>query len=217
MRAKEEAFRILETALSVASTGVDEAEVALGGGDLGITHFAQNHLTPPCEQSQERLYIRVSSKSRLCRNETSDLSTQGIQAAAQTARSLVDHVPEPEFPVGLPAPQAYWPVDAYDPDIEAMTGLDRMSSVGRAILLAHKQGLSASGSISTRRGSLSFDNQVGVYAVANTRGLLAYHASTAATFSVTMTGPTSWSGWAEDESFSIAALDVEELARTAAR
>jgi PmbA protein len=217
MRAKEEAFRILETALSIASTGVDEAEVALGGGDLGVTNFAQNHLTPPCEQSLEKLFIRVSSKSRVCRNETTDLSTQGIQTAGQTARSLVEHVPEPEFPVSLPPPQAYWPVDAYDPDIEAMTGLDRMSAVGRAVLLAHKQGLSASGCIATRRGSVGLDANVGVYAVANTRGLLAYHASTASTFSITMTGPTSWSGWAEDESFSIAALDIEELARTAAR
>jgi predicted Zn-dependent protease len=217
MRAKEEAFRILETALSVASTGVDDAEVCLGGGDLGITSFAANQLPPSIEQSHEVLTIRVSSRSRMCRTETSDLSTHGIQAAAQAARALVEHLPEPKAIITLPPPQAYWPVDSYDADVEAMSGLDRMASVGRAIILAHKQNLLASGFFATRRGSIGFDNRAGVYAVANTRGLLAYHAATAATFSVTMVGPTNASGWAEDESFAVNALDIEELSRTAAR
>lgn len=217
MRAKEEAFRILETALSIASAGVDDVEVALGGGDLGLTSFAQNHMVPPVEQSTEKLLIRVSSRGRLCRTETSDLSTQGIQAAAQQARTLVDHLPPPSAAATLPPPQAYWPVDAYDGEIEAMNGLDRMAAAGKALILAHKQGLAASGFMCTRRGSVGLDNQVGIYAVANTRGLLAYHASTSAAFSVTMVAPNNWSGWAEDESFTLSALDVEELSRTAAR
>jgi predicted Zn-dependent protease len=217
MRAKEEAFRILEGALAIASAGVEEAEVSLGGGDLGLTTFAQNNVMPPIEQSHEMLTVRVVSKSRSCRFETSDLSTAGIQAAAQQARTLVEHVPEAAKTVGLPPPQAYWPVDSYDPEIESMNGLDRMSAAGRAIVLAHKQGLSASGAMSTRRGSIAFDNRAGVYAIANTRGLLAYHASTAASYSVTMLGPNNASGWAEDESFALAGLDVEELSRTAAR
>lgn len=217
MRAKEEAFRILETALSVASTGVDDAEVCLGGGDLGLTSFASNQLPPSLEQSQESLTIRVSSRARMCRTETGDLSTHGIQAAAQAARALVEHLPEPKSATALPPPQAYWPVDSYDADVEAMSGLDRMAAVGRAVILAHKQNLLASGYFGTRRGSISFDNRAGTYAVANTRGLLAYHAATAATFSVTMVGPTNASGWAEDESFAVNAIDIEELARTASR
>lgn len=217
MRAKEEAFRILETALSVSSAGVDDVEVALGGGELGVTSFAQNHMLPQLEQSQEKLMIRVVSRGRICRTETSDLSTHGIQAAAQQARALVEHLPTPETSAGLPAPQAYWPVDAYDGEIEAMTGLDRMAAAGRAIILAHKQGLAASGFMATRRGSISLDNQVGAYAIANTRGLLAYHAATSASYSVTMVTQNNWSGWAEDEAFAIGALDVEELSRTAAR
>jgi PmbA protein len=92
-----------------------------------------------------------------------------------------------------------------------------MAAVGKAIILAHRQGLAASGFVYTRRGSLGLENQVGVYAIANTRGLLAYHASTGASYSVTMVGPNNWSGWAEDESYTMSALDPEELARTAAR
>lgn len=217
MRAKEEAFRILETALSVASAGVEEVEVALGGGDLGVASFAHNQVLPPTELSHEVLSIRVSSRSRMCRAATSDLSTQGIQAAAQQARSMVEHIPEAAVSAALPPPQAYWPVDAYDPEIEAMTGLDRMAAAGRALIMAHKQGFYTSGYMATRRGSLGLDGLPGVYAIANTRGLLAYHGSTAATYSVTMVGPNNTSGWAEDESFALAGLDFEELARTAAR
>jgi predicted Zn-dependent protease len=217
MRAKEEAFRILETALSIASAGVEDVEVALGGGDLGITPFANNYVLLPQEQSHEMLTIRVGSKRRMAKTETSDLSTAGIQAASQQARALIEHIPESSQPLSFPAPQAYWPVDAYDPEIEAMSGLDRMAAVGRAIVLAHKQGLSASGFMGTRRGSIGFDNTAGVYAIANTRGLLAYHGSTASTYSVTMLGSMNASGWAEDESFAIAGIDVEELSRTAVR
>src|SRR5205814_8372868 len=57
----------------------------------------------------------------------------------------------------------------------------------------------------------------GVYAIANTRGLLAYHASTSASYSITMVGANNSSGWAEDESFALSGVDVEELSRTAAR
>src|SRR5207244_6334948 len=136
-----------ETALSIASAGVEDVEVALGGGDLGITPFANNHVLPPQEQSHEMLTIRVGSKSRMAKTETSDLSTQGIQSASQQARALIEHLPESNQPMSFPAPQAYWPVESYDPEIEATAGLDRMSAVGRAIILAHKQGLSASGSM----------------------------------------------------------------------
>lgn len=217
MRAKEEAFRILEAALSIASAGVEDAEVALGGGDLAVTRFAANQMLPQQEQSLEVLTIRVLIKSRMCRTETSDLSTSGIQAAAQQARAFMEHIPESIAPAGLPAPQAYWPVEAYDPEVEAMSGLDRLQAVSRAILLAHKHGLLASGYMSTRRGSVSLENQPGVYAIANTRGLLAYHAATAVDYGVTMVGATNSSGWAEDESFALAGLDVEELARAAMR
>src|SRR5206468_2336314 len=123
----EEAFRILETALSIASAGVEDVEVALGGGDLGLTPFANNHVLPPQEQSHEILTIRVGSKSRMAKTESSDLSTTGIQAASQQARTLVEHLPESNQPLSFPAPQAYWPVDGYDPEIEAMNGLDRMA------------------------------------------------------------------------------------------
>lgn len=217
MRAKEEAFRILEAALSVASTGVDDAEVALGGGDFGLTPFAQNQLLLPIEQSYESLSVRVCARSRISRVETSDLSPHGIQTAAQQARAIVEHAPEGGGSAGLPAPQSYWPVDAFDGDVEAMSGLDRMYAVGRAIIHAYRQGLSASGFMGTRRGPLDFDNVPGVYAIANTRGLLAYHASTRASLSVTMVGPQNVSGWAEDESFSISGIEIEELTRAAAR
>lgn len=220
MRAKEEAYRILEAALSVASNGVDEAEICLGGGDLGVTRFANNQIYPAMEQSREVLSVRVVSGERMCRVETTDLSTNGIKEASLQARSRVEHMPESAKCAGLPKPQTYQGVDAYDPETEALKGLDRTAMAARAVLAGHKNNLQASGLVAVRRGALGLDNVPSIFAVANTRGLLAYHPETRIRFSTTMRAEgadpnVSSSGWAEDESFTSVALEIDALVATA--
>ena len=67
MRAKEEAFRILEAALSLASSGVDEAEVALAGGTLGRTRFSDNQVQPAQEVAREVVSLRAAVSGRIGR------------------------------------------------------------------------------------------------------------------------------------------------------
>lgn len=217
MRAKEEAFRILESALSIASSGVEEAEVSLGGGDLGVTRFAQNQVHPSSEHNLECIMVRVASKGRTVTLETTDISTEGIKEIAQQAKSRAEHLPESLEGPSFPEPQSYDFVEAYDPETEATKAIDRMALTSRAINAALKNGLSASGLVMVRRGLLGLDGQCGVYAVANTRGLLAYHPETRIRYSLSMErrggGPR---GWAEDESFTSAAIDAENLVAIAA-
>lgn len=217
MRAKEEAFRILEAALSIASTGVDEAEVSLGGGDVGMTSFGLNQLGPASEQSHEVLGIRAVKEGRMCRVQTNDLSTGGIKDAAQEARTKVDHLPTAAKSSGLPEPQSYELTEAYDPETDALRALDRTALVSRAIIPAYKHDLSASGMVAIRRGSIGLDGSPGIYAVANTRGLLAYHPETRVTYSVQMSRGAGRTGFAEDESFTVAGIDPDQLVSTAVK
>src|SRR5687768_12138526 len=85
----------------------------------------------------------------------------------------------------------------------------------RAVNAALKNQLTCSGLVMVRRGVLGLDNQSGVYAVANTRGLLAYHPETRIRYTVSMHRKTGSSGWAEDESFTATAIDAESLVAVA--
>lgn len=217
MRAKEEAFRILEAALSIASTGVDEAEVCLGGGELGMTSFGLNQLGPSVDHAHEVLAIRAAKDGRMCRVQTNDLSTSGIKEAAQEARTKVDHLPTAAKGVGLPEPQSYELTEAYDPETDATRTLDRTMLASRALMAAHKGDLYASGLVAVRRGSIGLDGSPGTYAVANTRGLLAYHPATRVTYSVDMSRAGGLNGFAEDESYSISGIDPGQLVSTAVK
>lgn len=217
MRAKEEAFRILESALSIASSGVDDAEVSLAGGDLGLTRFVQNQVHPSSEHNLECITVRVASKGRTVTLETTDLSTAGIKEVAQQAKARAEHMPERVDGPGFPEPQNYDFVEAYDPETEATKAIDRMALASRAVTAALKHNLSASGMVMVRRGTIGLDDRCAVYAVANTRGLLAYHPETRIRYAVSMErrGGGASRGWAEDESFTSSGIDVDNLVAVA--
>jgi predicted Zn-dependent protease len=186
VREKEEAFRILEAALSIASTGVDEAEVSLRGGGMGLVPFADNQIHPASQIACERLSVRLCRGGQWARVSTSDFSTAGITAAAQQARSELDRLPEVSGREALPVPQGYAEVDAFDHETAHMHVLERTALAARAITAAHRAGVVASGWVAVTRGALDRDGFPGVYAVANTRGLLAYHPATRAELEVRM-------------------------------
>ncbi len=217
MRAKEEAFRILEAALSIASAGVDEAEVCLGGGGLAVTSFSQNQVHPAQAHSVEVLWLRLVREGRQARGHTSDLSTESIKALCTRLKTTVEHLPVEVSQGCLPNPQHYDDMDAYCPETEMLTEIDREALAAKAILAATKHELQTSGYVAVRRGAIDVHGTPGVYAVANTRGLLAYHPETRVTFSVAMRAQNGSRGWAEDESFTISALEPSEIVRSAAK
>lgn len=217
MRPKEEAFRILEAALSLASAGAEEAEVCLGGGTVGLTCIAGNQVQPAEMLSREILAMRIMSQGRVARTIVSDLSTAGISEAAQQLRARVEHLPVGSEGPGFPPPQVYAEVDAYDPETEAMSELDREHLAGKAIMAATRHELTCTGRIFVQRGSLTAGGRLGLYAVANTRGLLAYHPETRVGFDVSMINRNGARGWAGDESFTISALEPDNLVRSSVK
>ncbi len=215
MRAKEEAFRILEAALSVASSGTDEAEVAIAGGDYDVTRFSDNRLLPTLERGAEVVSIRVALGGRMVRMTTSDLSMAGVRAAVQQLKNQVEHLPDSAVGFGLPGPQTYQETDGYDPETDALRALDRERLAGQALLLAWKHRLTAGGLVAVQRGAFDVLGNPMTYAVANTRGLLAYHPQTKVSLQYEMRGADGACGWVEDSAFTLAALEPDDLLEAA--
>lgn len=214
MRAKEEAFRILEGALSIASSGVDDAEVAISGGDFESTRFADNRILPAVERGVELMSVRISIEGRIARGVTSDLSSGGVRTAVQQLKSQVEHLPETAQGFGFAGPQTYQETDAYDPETDALRALDRERLAGQAILTGLRNRLSASGVIDVQRGAFDVHGHPSTYAVANTRGLLAYHPQTKVSLRYEMRAADGTAGWAEDAAFTLAALEPEDLVQS---
>ena len=211
MRAKEEAFRILESALSIASAGVEEAEVSISGGDFESTSFADNRILPAVERGTELMAIRIGLAGKLARSVTSDMSTSGVRTAVQQLKTQLEHLPESAAGFGLPGPQTYQETDAYDPETDAMRALDRERLASQAVMLALRHRLSASGRICVMRGAFDDRGHPSTYAVANTRGLLAYHPQTRVSVAYEMRSADGASGWVEDAAFTLAALEPDDL------
>lgn len=216
MRSNEEALRIVEEALGIATNGVDDAEVSLGGGRLGLTRFADNQVHQSVFVDRETMIIRVRVGGKVGRAETSDYSPQGVQGAARQARMLAELLIDVDDPVGFPEPQDYAEIDAHDTETERATALDRMAVVGPTILRAYRSNLKTSGYLCTTYGAVDpGPHGGGVYALANSKGLVAYHAPTRADLSVTMFDDRERSGWAQAGSFALGDLFSENVAQVA--
>lgn len=215
MRAREEACRILETALSLASSGVDEAEVRLCGGDLGVTAFRANQLLPGTQFSAEAIGVRLMHKGRVARSITSDMSSDGVRRLVTRLRTQLQHLPDPTHHFGFADPQSYAEPEAYDPEVEMMRTLERADWAGQALMAALPAELQASGWVSVRQGGLDLDGNPVPYAIANTRGLLAFHAETHVDYRVEMQGPEGRRGVCQRGSFTPAAIDVPHLVERA--
>ncbi|MBI2378834.1 MAG: TldD/PmbA family protein [Deltaproteobacteria bacterium] len=218
MRSKDEAFRILGEALEVAADGVDDAEVSLLGGRLGLVRFAENEVHQSMESDKESIAIRVVKDGRAGRVETTDLSREAIEAAVRQARMSAQFLPRPVDPASLPGPQTYRHVEAFDPSVDRATAVDRSVPVGRVLLEAARKRLVAAGAMEARVGPFddTFEGH-GVFAIANTRGVLSYHAGTRARFSLTLHNPGGATGWAETESHTLADVDGLSVFDVAAR
>lgn len=215
MRAQEEAFRILESALALASQGVSDAEVALCGGHVGRTGFMTDGFVDCQELSSEAITVRVLKDGNVSQVGTTDFSRDGIMEAAEEAQRRVEALPRAEFERTLPNPQNYTVVEAYDAEAEATRALERAAMAARAVLKAKQTGYHTRGQCVVRRGSMEAGSQIGPYAIANTKGLLAYHPETRVEYRVEFTDEKGRFGRARFEAHAVDAVDPDALIEVA--
>ncbi|MGH7681913.1 MAG: TldD/PmbA family protein [Candidatus Eiseniibacteriota bacterium] len=209
---RDEAKAVLDRALGAVREG--EAEAVLGGGENHLTRFANNEITQNVSERRHVLSVRVVFGKRTGRATGNDLSQPGVERLVQAAAAAARLQPEIPDLLPLPGPQSYRTVDADDAATAAMGPDARAKEVGRAIETCVRGGVTAAGIFETGRGTIGDYGELGALAIANSRGLFAYHQGTQATFTISALEGTA-SGWAGRESFSATGIDGAALAARA--
>lgn len=208
MRSRDEAFRLLESTLRAASHGVDGAEVALAGGEVALTRFDERGIVESSEHAVERVSIRIAHQGGVSRVLTTDFSARGVERAVEEAKARVQRLQVGDYAAGLlPDPQTYADVASYDEATARFDALDRTTWASRPLLAAKAHHMRARGLVRVERGAFERDGTPQIYAVANTRGLLAYHAATQVTMELDVYSASG--GFAHVERGAHAARDID--------
>jgi predicted Zn-dependent protease len=199
---REEALALLRSALAKASA--EHVETSLHAVSHGATRFSGNAITQNISEEDMRLCVKAAFGQKTGQAETNDLSEEGIARAVARAEEIAKaSAPDQEYLPPLPA-QSYAASERFDPALAAADPGLRAEWVLQAVRAAPK-GVSLSGSTATM-GSVT--------AVANSRGLAAYHRDSNARFTVTALTPDS-SGWAEGQAHETSGVDPAALAARA--
>ncbi len=200
------AKRLTAKALSFASA--DELVVRVDASQTGNTRFANNAPTTTGDVARKTVSVTASVQGRsatLSSNRTDDASLERLVREAEEMAALAPVDPEHMPPLG---PQKYARVRARDAATARIAGAQRAQTVREPIELARSRGLIGSGLV------LHSDH---AYALANSKGLFAYHAGTDVSLSSTCrTGDGTGSGRAAFASHRFADLDAKSVASTAA-
>jgi len=209
---KQEAKAILDQAISLARGA--EIEVMLGGGKDALTRFSNNEITQNVEERRYLLSVRIVQGKRTGRATGNDLSQAGMRRLIERAAEATRHQPEIPDLLPLPGPQSYRQVDALDPETESLGADARAREVGKAVAQCREAGLEGAGIYEVRAGTIGDYGEIGPLAIANSRGLFAYHMGTSAEFLISALEGTV-SGWAGYESHSARGVDGTALSKRA--
>lgn len=198
---KEDAKEIIEKVLDIAKA--DETEVHLGCSSSALTRFAENHIHQNVAGSGFGLAVRAIIGKQMGESSISKFDDDSLKKVVADAIELAKvSPPDPEL---LPRPesQTYREVQSYYD--ETITPMERAEGVARVVHKSKDTGLTSAG---------IFSNGVSCFAMANSKGLFAYHRGSSVTFSTTVMGDDS-SGWAEKTSKRKSDVEPDELAETA--
>ena len=200
MMGRERCQAVLDKAMALFKGG--DADFCLSFKETGLTRFANNGIHQNVSDSDAQLHVRAVAGQRLGRAVTNDLSDPGVAKAVEQARQAALLVPEdPDFP-GLPEPTDPQLVDSYDAETASCSPEARAKTVALVCRKAEASSLTASGAFRTGTQET---------AVASTRGVSAYHASTFTALIITTMSDSS-SGWAKGGSWRVSDIDAEALA-----
>jgi predicted Zn-dependent protease len=203
MLTKTEARNLCQEVLK--RCGTNQAELILMVEDDALTRFANNTIHQNVAERNINLTLRTyvgkcSGMATTNRIEPAALDELVARALANAEASTED----PDF-VGPVEPAEYTQVDALDQATAEYSPEQRAQEVGTVCRLAKEKGLNASGAFSTGTGEI---------AIANTKGLFAYHATTEADFQTVVMSDDS-SGRAHASGWRVAKIPVESLGREA--
>ncbi|HKT78757.1 MAG TPA: TldD/PmbA family protein [Vicinamibacterales bacterium] len=185
----------------------DFTRVNVESGVRGFTRTAMNRVTTAANTNDVAVRITSVFGKRIASIQTNSLDNASLERAVKDAEALARLSPEnPEY-LPEPEPQAYSEVNGYYSSTGDLTTEDRARSASLVLERSKSANTIAAGFIDVFAGS---------DAVANSRGLFAYHASTGVASTLTVRTPDgSSSGWAGDEGADWATIESERIATDA--
>jgi len=182
-RARELADRVL------ALSSADETEVGIGGSWTGNTRSAVNRITTAGEVENTSISVTARFGRRQASVSTNRLDEDGLRQAVEDAAAQAKLTPEnPELmpPLG---PQEYAASQGFYESTANLGPAERSRIAAAAIRTATERGdLTAAGFLTASAGAS---------AIANSRGMFAYHRSTSVDYELTVrSADGTGSGWA---------------------
>jgi predicted Zn-dependent protease len=203
MPGQQEAQKLCQRILK--RCGADPAEVLLFVEDNALTRFANNAIHQNVAETNANLIVRYFIGQRIgaaTTNRTDEAALDEIVAHARA--NATASAENPNYP-GLPEPATYTLVESFDQPTASFTPEARARAVAPVCKLATEKGLNASG---------AFSIGYNVVAIANSRGVFAYHHSTHADFQTVVMGEDA-SGHAHASAWRVADIATEDLGREA--
>jgi predicted Zn-dependent protease len=185
----------------------DEARVLIHAGDSRLTRFAENTIHQNVAISNVSVQVQMVLGRRVGVASTNSLEDDRLDELLEQVRAVTRNSPlDPEW-AGLPGPQRYRAVDCLDEQTAGSSPQVRAEAVRRIVLAAEADDCQCAGAFSCNLGEL---------AIANTRGLAAYHVATDADFRTVVTCEDG-SGAAHGLANAVGRLDVLALGQEAIR
>lgn len=199
MQGKQKTIKLMKDILRRSKA--EQTEVIVMGTDEQLTRFANNAIHQNVSETNVTVTVRVAQGKRVGMATANDLSPDGLDRVVQMAQDVVAVQPEnPDFP-GFPDVPAAEEVNAFDDATASYSPEGRAQAVGVICQNAQQAGLNAAGAFSTAIDELG---------VANSRGVLAYHAGTVADV-VTVVMSDDSSGYASERAWQVGRLDVAAM------
>lgn len=197
---REEAQEILQRAISLSAA--EHVEAWLQGFILAATRYANNAITQNLAKSDAVLRVRVAFGQRVGEAQVNQFDEASLRRAVERAEEMARQAaPDHEYLPPPEPPSTYPEVEAFDEETAQLTPEERAAPIRALAKRCRPAGLRAAG---------SFSNEASFTAVANSKGLYAYHRRTLARFAVTIMTEDS-SGKAEAVHTAVRHLQPEVL------
>lgn len=204
---REEAQALTRRVLAMSHA--EECRVSVQAGLEANTRFAANGISTSGDSNDATVVVRSSFGRRTGVSSTNVLTDEGLRRTVDMSERLARLSPEDREAMPELEPQSYRDVPAFFDSTANLDPTRRAEAANVCIETARRASLSAAGFLTLRAGST---------AVANSRGLFAYHRATAYAMTNTVrTTDGTGSGWAGTAGNDWGRARPAELAETASR
>jgi predicted Zn-dependent protease len=204
-----DALDLAERALDEAMRdGATEAEALVIGEDAALTRFANSQIHQNVAETNVTINLRVVIGKRVGVASSGRTDSEGLRRLAEHATAIARVVEELDDWAGLPGPSPVEPVAGGFATATADASPElRADAVRQVIAAADAAGVTAYG---------SFSSGTETTAVANSAGIRVGGTRTVAQLLTVSMGPDGGSGYAEQASVDVEAIDAASIGREAA-